>query len=258
MNCMSWKNFPSDAARTNSEPLVETLVPSAIGYFAGRLRDGPLQLVCFRGISFYATCHSNCRRARISSALLSERSVLTNSLAPDRQSNHLHLANSGPLSSCARCGRLLGRRTKPHRRLDLGGGNRDVFGLAVSPCGYEYSLARRDHADRRLVVSGRLVARRDQAAMIAKHETISIRTRGKGTYEITERGGRSRARKWRQTGTVTIFLRHTSASLVIYENADPAPGRISMPTSKKSPRRMATTSTLSKGPTTRPAICAWP
>ena len=47
--------------------------------------------------------------------------------------------------------------------------------------------------------------------MIAITESFLVLTRGKGTYEIT--GIR--------TGLATVFLRHTSASLVIYENADP-------------------------------------
>ncbi|HEY5741232.1 MAG TPA: secondary thiamine-phosphate synthase enzyme YjbQ [Terrimicrobiaceae bacterium] len=56
--------------------------------------------------------------------------------------------------------------------------------------------------------------------MIAKHETISVPTRGKGTYEITQEVARIVRHGGVQTGTVTVFIRHTSASLVIYENAD--------------------------------------
>jgi secondary thiamine-phosphate synthase enzyme len=58
--------------------------------------------------------------------------------------------------------------------------------------------------------------------MTAKHETISIRTRGKGTYEITQDVARIIRESGVRTGTVTVFIRHTSASLVIYENADPS------------------------------------
>jgi secondary thiamine-phosphate synthase enzyme len=58
--------------------------------------------------------------------------------------------------------------------------------------------------------------------MTAKHETISVRTRGKGTYEITEEVTRIVRASGIQTGIVTVFIRHTSASLVIYENADPS------------------------------------
>ena len=56
--------------------------------------------------------------------------------------------------------------------------------------------------------------------MIAKHAELSIRTRGKGTYEITEEVAKTVRESGVETGTVTIFIRHTSASLVIYENAD--------------------------------------
>jgi secondary thiamine-phosphate synthase enzyme len=58
--------------------------------------------------------------------------------------------------------------------------------------------------------------------MIAKHETVSVHTRGKGTYEITEEVTRVVRESGVRTGTVTVFIRHTSASLVIYENADPS------------------------------------
>jgi secondary thiamine-phosphate synthase enzyme len=58
--------------------------------------------------------------------------------------------------------------------------------------------------------------------MTAKHETVSVQTRGKGTYEITEEVARVVRESGVRTGTVTVFIRHTSASLVIYENADPS------------------------------------
>ena len=58
--------------------------------------------------------------------------------------------------------------------------------------------------------------------MIAHHETLHIRTRGKGTYEITDDVARIVQASGVTTGTVTVFVRHTSASLVIYENADPS------------------------------------
>ncbi|MEI7962858.1 MAG: secondary thiamine-phosphate synthase enzyme YjbQ [Verrucomicrobiota bacterium] len=57
--------------------------------------------------------------------------------------------------------------------------------------------------------------------MIARTETIIIPTRGKGTYEITDEIATLVRRSGIQTGLVTVFLQHTSASLVIYENADP-------------------------------------
>ena len=52
-------------------------------------------------------------------------------------------------------------------------------------------------------------------------EMLEVRTQGKGTTEITH-ALRSIVRKSGVTqGTVTVFIQHTSASLVIFENADP-------------------------------------
>ena len=58
--------------------------------------------------------------------------------------------------------------------------------------------------------------------MIARHQTITVSTRGKGTYEITDEVAELVRQSGVRTGTVTVFIRHTSASLVIYENADPS------------------------------------
>ena len=58
--------------------------------------------------------------------------------------------------------------------------------------------------------------------MKALHETLTIKTRGKGTYEITGDVARIVRASGVTTGTMTVFVRHTSASLVIYENADPS------------------------------------
>ena len=51
---------------------------------------------------------------------------------------------------------------------------------------------------------------------------FSHRTQGKGTYEITDEIRRIIADSGVVTGTVTVFVQHTSASLVIMENADPS------------------------------------
>jgi secondary thiamine-phosphate synthase enzyme len=53
------------------------------------------------------------------------------------------------------------------------------------------------------------------------HGELKVSTRAKGLYEITRE-----VRKWIggqgiRTGLLTIFIQHTSASLVIQENADP-------------------------------------
>lgn len=57
--------------------------------------------------------------------------------------------------------------------------------------------------------------------MAAHAESFHARTRGKGTYEITGEVAAIVQRSGIKTGTVTVFVRHTSASLVIMENADP-------------------------------------
>ncbi len=50
---------------------------------------------------------------------------------------------------------------------------------------------------------------------------IEVRTRGKGLYEVTEEVERWVKAQGMQTGLLTLLCRHTSASLVIQENADP-------------------------------------
>jgi secondary thiamine-phosphate synthase enzyme len=58
--------------------------------------------------------------------------------------------------------------------------------------------------------------------MHAHTASFSVQTRGKGTYEITEAVARVVRESGVHTGTATVFVQHTSASLVIYENADPS------------------------------------
>lgn len=61
--------------------------------------------------------------------------------------------------------------------------------------------------------------------MAVHTETLEIRTKGKGTYEITDEVEKIVGRSKIATGTVTIFVQHTSCSLVIMENAAPAARR---------------------------------
>ncbi|RBP40512.1 secondary thiamine-phosphate synthase enzyme [Roseimicrobium gellanilyticum] len=58
--------------------------------------------------------------------------------------------------------------------------------------------------------------------MPAHADQFSLTTRGKGTYEITSQVERIVQASGIKTGTVTVFVQHTSCSLVIYENADPS------------------------------------
>lgn len=55
--------------------------------------------------------------------------------------------------------------------------------------------------------------------------TFAVATRGKGTTEITGKVAEIVEASGVRTGTVTVFLQHTSASLIIYENADPSARR---------------------------------
>jgi len=54
---------------------------------------------------------------------------------------------------------------------------------------------------------------------------FSASTRGKGTYEITDKVESAIRESGVIAGTVTVFVRHTSCSLIIMENADPTARR---------------------------------
>lgn len=57
--------------------------------------------------------------------------------------------------------------------------------------------------------------------MTARTESFSVPTSGRGTYEITGQIASIIGRTGIKTGVVTVFVAHTSASLVLFENADP-------------------------------------
>ncbi|PQJ29366.1 secondary thiamine-phosphate synthase enzyme YjbQ [Rubritalea profundi] len=54
---------------------------------------------------------------------------------------------------------------------------------------------------------------------------LEFQTSGKGTYEISHEVERIVEQSNVRHGTVTIFVKHTSASLVLMENADPSARR---------------------------------
>jgi len=56
-------------------------------------------------------------------------------------------------------------------------------------------------------------------------ERLSIRTSGPGLQEITESVAQLVERSGLRQGLCTVFLQHTSASLLIQENADPSARR---------------------------------
>ena len=51
---------------------------------------------------------------------------------------------------------------------------------------------------------------------------MSVATRGRGTYDITRDVARIVSASPAQLGLATVFIHHTSASLIICENADPS------------------------------------
>jgi secondary thiamine-phosphate synthase enzyme len=58
-------------------------------------------------------------------------------------------------------------------------------------------------------------------AMAVYGKEFTCGSQGKGTYEVTDEVARIVANSGIANGTVTVFVKHTSASLVIMENADP-------------------------------------
>lgn len=61
--------------------------------------------------------------------------------------------------------------------------------------------------------------------MTLHNAQLEVRTAGKGTYEITEQVAAEVRASGLRAGTATVFVQHTSCSLVIMENAAPAARR---------------------------------
>ena len=57
------------------------------------------------------------------------------------------------------------------------------------------------------------------------HDQLEVRTSGKGLYEITDEVQSKIDKCGAKSGTVTVFVQHTSCSVVIMENADPTARR---------------------------------
>ena len=70
-----------------------------------------------------------------------------------------------------------------------------------------------------------MTSRRSAIASVAPEliatATLSVETKGQGFTEITREARRFVAEAGAQSGALHLFIRHTSASLVIQENADP-------------------------------------
>ena len=61
--------------------------------------------------------------------------------------------------------------------------------------------------------------------MYVYHDQLEVRTHGKGLYEITDQIDSKVDNCGARNGTVTVFVQHTSCSIVIMENADPTARR---------------------------------
>lgn len=61
--------------------------------------------------------------------------------------------------------------------------------------------------------------------MLTHHDQLTIDTRGKGTYEITDQIDAAIRKTNVRSGTATVFVQHTSCSLTLMENAAPAARR---------------------------------
>ena len=57
------------------------------------------------------------------------------------------------------------------------------------------------------------------------HDQLEVRTNGKKLYEITDDVQSKVGNRGVRNGTVTIFIQHTSCSIVVMENADPTARR---------------------------------
>ncbi|HEU0274689.1 MAG TPA: secondary thiamine-phosphate synthase enzyme YjbQ [Candidatus Udaeobacter sp.] len=57
------------------------------------------------------------------------------------------------------------------------------------------------------------------------HDQVDVSTNGKGLYEITDEVQSKIGKCGVQDGIATVFVRHTSCSVVIMENADPSARR---------------------------------
>lgn len=58
-------------------------------------------------------------------------------------------------------------------------------------------------------------------ALMWRQHTLETRTRGRGTYDVTAEVDNGIAGSGIETGLAHVFLQHTSASLILCENADP-------------------------------------
>jgi secondary thiamine-phosphate synthase enzyme len=70
-------------------------------------------------------------------------------------------------------------------------------------------------------MAGRLSSIRQAPVSLVATATLSVDTNGRGLVEITQEAQRFVTGAGAAEGTLLLYIRHTSASLVIQENADP-------------------------------------
>ena len=96
------------------------------------------------------------------------------------------------------------------------------------------------------------------AGWIVRHSRHLIATRGHGTCDLTAFAARALAESGVIEGTLTAFVRHTSCSLVLMENADPGHVRSSTSSSSaSSPKKPRGSHIPAKGGSICPATSAW-
>jgi secondary thiamine-phosphate synthase enzyme len=61
-----------------------------------------------------------------------------------------------------------------------------------------------------------------EASRMVHSETFSVETKGRGTYEITRQIQQIVRNARAERGLCSVFVHHTSASLIVCENADPS------------------------------------
>jgi secondary thiamine-phosphate synthase enzyme len=70
-------------------------------------------------------------------------------------------------------------------------------------------------------MAGQLTSIRQTPVAVVATATLSVDTNGPGLVEITQEAQRFVTGAGAREGTLLLFIRHTSASLTIQENADP-------------------------------------
>ncbi len=86
--------------------------------------------------------------------------------------------------------------------------------------------------------------------------SVEIQTRGRGLVDVTREVAAIVAEASVTVGLCSVFVQHTSASLVIQENADPSVLRDLQRWMDRLAPSPTCTSTTTRAPTTCPATCA--